>query len=78
MIEALYQILEQVGYAHPIHPPLTHMPTGLAVGALIFGLLSTLFRRQVFAVSARHCIVLALVFVYPTAFYGYTDWGALL
>jgi len=74
MIEALYQILEQVGYAHPIHPPLTHMPTGLAVGALIFGLLSTLFRRQVFAVSARHCIVLALVFVFPTAFFGYTDW----
>ena len=74
MIEALYHILEQVGYTHPIHPPLTHMPTGLVIGALIFGLLSTLSRRPVFAVSARHCIVLALVFAFPTAFFGYTDW----
>jgi uncharacterized membrane protein len=78
MIEALYHILEQVGYTHPIHPPLTHMPTGLVIGALIFGLLSTLSRRPVFAVSARHCFVLALVFVFPSAFFGYTDWGALL
>ena len=74
MVEALYQIIEQVGYTHPIHPPLTHMPAGLVVGALIFGVLSTLFRRPIFAATARHCVVLALVFVFPTAFFGYTDW----
>ena len=74
MIETLYQILENVGYTHPIHPPLTHMPTGLVVGALVLGLLAALLRRQAFAVSARHCFILALVFVFPTVFFGYTDW----
>ncbi|MCX5835270.1 MAG: c-type cytochrome [Deltaproteobacteria bacterium] len=74
MIEALYQTLEKVGYTHPVHPPFTHMPTGLLVGALIFGLISFLFRRPVFAVSARHCFVMALIFFFPTAFFGYTDW----
>jgi uncharacterized membrane protein len=74
MIEALYQILLKVGYTHPVHPPLTHMPTGLVVGSLIFGLISSLFRRPVFAVSARHCFVVALIFVFPAAFFGYTDW----
>ncbi len=74
MIEALYQLLAQVGYTHPIHPPLTHMPTGLIIGALIFSILSTLFRRPIFAVTARHCFILALVFVFPTVFFGYTDW----
>jgi uncharacterized membrane protein len=74
MIEALYHFLEAVGYTHPIHPPLTHMPTGLVVGALIFGLVSLLFRRPAFAVSARHCFVVALIFVFPTAFFGYADW----
>jgi len=74
MVEALYQILEQAGYTHPIHPPLTHMPTGLAVGMLILGILAALCRRPAFAVSARHCSVIALVFVLPTIFFGYTDW----
>lgn len=74
MIEALYQVIEKVGYTHPIHPPLTHMPGGLAVGALILGLLAALFRRYAFAVSARHCLAIALVFVFPTIFFGYTDW----
>ncbi len=74
MIENLYQILEKAGYTHPIHPPWTHMPTGLTVGALILFVLSTLFRRPAFAVSARHCFILALVFTVPTALFGYTDW----
>lgn len=74
MIEDIYQLLEKAGYAHPIHPPLTHLPSGLAVGALIFGFLSALFRRPVFAATARHCFILALVFVFPTAYFGYTDW----
>jgi hypothetical protein len=26
MIELIYQVLEKIGYAHPIHPPLTHIP----------------------------------------------------
>jgi uncharacterized membrane protein len=73
-MESLYQFIEKVGYTHPIHPPLTHMPRGLAVGALILCALSILFRRPVFGVSARHCFILALVFAFPTIFFGYTDW----
>ena len=74
MTEAIYQILESLGYPHPIHAPMTHMPVGLVVGALVLILVARMFRQPRLAVSARHCLLLALIFLFPTALSGYMDW----
>ena len=83
MIELLYQTLAKIGYTHPIHPPMTHIPVGMVIGAFIFGLVAWLFRHQQLTLSARHCISLALIALIPTVLLGYLDWqhryaGALL
>jgi hypothetical protein len=50
------------------------MPTGLVTGALVLGLAAWLFRRSSLWPSARHCLILALLFLIPTALLGYMDW----
>jgi uncharacterized membrane protein len=37
LIDTVYLLLEKLGYPHPLHPPLTHMPLGLVTGALVLG-----------------------------------------
>ena len=37
MIDAFYNLLDKIGYLHPIHPAMTHMPIGLVVGSLFLG-----------------------------------------
>lgn len=83
MIDSVYEFLNNLGYPHPIHPTEVHMPIGLVVGALIFSVIATLFRRERLVLTPRHCILLALVWVFPTMLFGYMDWhhfygGALL
>jgi len=73
-MEFLYQFLLQHGYDHPLHPPLTHLPTGLVLGAFIFLLVMPIFKRSNLQITAHHCIVLALIFLFPAAFIGFTDW----
>jgi uncharacterized membrane protein len=46
MIEFIYQALTKLGYTHPLHPTLTHVPLGMVMGALIF-------RRTNLAPSAK-------------------------
>jgi len=75
MIEFLYVVLEKIGYVHPIHPPLTHIPMGLIFGAFIFALIALLLRRPIMPQLAyNRIILLALIFLFPTALFGYTDW----
>lgn len=74
MIESTYQILEKIGYTHPLHPPLTHLVMGLVIGAFLFGLVAMLFNRETLAQTARHCIVLALIALPPTVIVGFMDW----
>ena len=75
MIEFLYQALEKIGYVHPIHPPLTHIPMGLVFGAFIFALIALLFRRTILPQLAyNRIILLALVLSFPTILFGHTDW----
>jgi uncharacterized membrane protein len=75
MTEFLYQALEKIGYTHPVHPPLTHIPMGLVFGAFIFALIALLFRRTILPVLAyNRIILLALIFSFPTILFGYTDW----
>jgi len=74
MIDALYYFLEKLGYPHPLHPPFAHVPIGLVTGALVLGLTAWLRRRPALWLAARYCIILALIFLVPTALFGYTDW----
>lgn len=75
MIESMYKFLEKIGYTHPLHPPLTHVPMGLVIGIFIFVLVAGVLRRPVLPIVAyRRIILLALVFTFPTILLGYADW----
>lgn len=73
-INFLYELFQKIGYDHPLHPAVTHMPAGLVAGAFIFLVIGLIFKRRIILTTARHCIVLALIFLFPTTFLGYTDW----
>ena len=83
MIEFIYQTLAQLGYTHPLHPTLTHVPIGMVIGAFLFALAAAVFRWTGLAQTARHCIILAAIVLLPTALLGIMDWqhfygGAML
>lgn len=83
MIKGLYQFLETIGYHHPLHPALTHLPVGLVMAALIFALLGLAMQKSNLSQSSRHCLFLAIVALPATAILGYFDWklrlgGAML
>ena len=56
-----------------LHPPAAHIPIGLVVGAFIFLLVALIFKHR-FLTTAHQCIVLALIFLFPATFLGFTDW----
>ena len=72
MIDFVYQLLEQVGFTHPLHPAITHLPMGMSMGAFLFGMGS--LRYPVLTATARHCAVLGAIFVPPTIVLGIFDW----
>jgi mono/diheme cytochrome c family protein len=72
--DPIYRFLAALGYPHPLHPPFTHVTIGLVVAAFIFGLGGLLRRRPLLAASARHCLVLAWFFFFPTVLLGFLDW----
>jgi len=74
MFHPVYVFLKSIGYAHPIHPMVTHIAVGLTIGALVFGLVSVIFRRVRLKLTAWHCALLALISVVPIAFFGLMDW----
>jgi len=74
MIASFYAFLHSWGYPHPVHPPIAHMPIGLVTGALVFGFIALLLRRPLFGWSARHCLILAWLFWFPTVLFGIMDW----
>ena len=75
MISNFYELMDRIGYTHPIHPPLTHIPIGLIVGVFCFALVALLFHRSILPPFAyRRIILLALIFVFPTTLFGYMDW----
>ena len=74
MFHPVYVFLKSLGYDHPIHPMVTHIAVGLTIGALVFGLVSVIFRRVRLKLTAWHCALLACVSVIPIAFFGFMDW----
>lgn len=73
-IDAFYDFLDRIGYLHPIHPAMVHMPIGLVVGATAFIGISAFPRFRQFRVSGHHALTLALVFWFPTVLFGIMDW----
>jgi uncharacterized membrane protein len=74
MIEFIYQTLAKIGYTHPLHPPATHLPAGLIIGAFVFALIAWIFNRSNLAKTAHHCLILALIAAVPTIVLGLLDW----
>lgn len=72
MIELLYQLLNQVGFTHPLHPAVTHLPMGMTMGAFIFGVAA--LKWEALVKTARHCVVVGLIFIPPTMITGVLDW----
>jgi len=75
MIDFIFQALGRMGYTHPTHPPITHLPVGLVAAAFIFALVALLFRRTILpSLSYNRIMLLALIFAFPTLLTGYADW----
>jgi len=74
MASMLYDLLAGIGYSHPLHPAVTHLPVGLTVASFIFIFLAYLLKLPEYAQSAKHCAVLALLTAIPTVVAGYLDW----
>ncbi len=74
MTEVIFEFLNKIGFAHPLHPALTHIPMGMVMGAVTFRILSLIPKLKFLARTGYHCIVLGLLGIFPTAFAGYLDW----
>lgn len=74
MIETLYATLESIGFTHPLHPAVVHIPMGMVVGAALFALTGLVWKKDALERTAYHCAVLALVFILPTIITGFLDW----
>ncbi len=74
MMGPLYELLARIGYTHPLHPTLTHIPIGLIIGAFVFSLISRVYQHEGLDRTARSCSLLALLALFPTALLGVLDW----
>jgi len=74
MTELIYSTLEAVGFAHPLHPGLTHIPMGMVIGCFFFGLVAFTTRKTIFLKTAFHCSILGILFIVPTIVAGFLDW----
>jgi uncharacterized membrane protein len=74
MISAFYQSLVNIGYTHPLHPAVTHIPVGLVIGGFIFAFIGTILKRPSLTKSARNCFWLALLFLPAAVLFGLMDW----
>ena len=74
MIDLVYQTLAKMGYSHPLHPAMTHIPMGMIIGGFLFAAGSVVMKKDDLAKAAHYCYTLALIFVLPTMMLGYMDW----
>lgn len=74
IVDSLYSFLASVGFAHPLHPMLTHIPMGMIIGMVLFSLIALIWKNDMLTNTAYHCSVLALVFVGPVIAAGILDW----
>ncbi len=73
-MDRFYAFLAEIGYTHPLHPPWTCFPIGLVLGGVIFALAAVPHKYSHYAATARHCLTLAFIGVFPTILFGLMDW----
>lgn len=78
MITKLYESLAAMGFTHPLHPLVVHIPMGMVIGAVLFSLVGLMWKKQSLEQTAYHCAVLALIFIIPTLITGLLDWQGKL
>lgn len=74
MSNVLYDLLALVGYTHPVHPVLVHVPTGLSIGAFCLVVWSVVTGKSVYRTTAYQMVVLAFIFVFLAIPLGIIDW----
>jgi len=74
MTQIIFEFLNKIGFTHPLHPAVTHIPMGMVMGAVTFRVASLLPNLRFLARTGYHCVVLGLFGMLPTAFTGYLDW----
>lgn len=74
MTDLIYGTLETVGFAHPLHPALTHIPMGMVIGCFFFGLAALYTKNTLYLKTALHSSVVGLLFIIPTIVAGILDW----
>lgn len=70
----VYGWLELLGFSHPLHPVLVHVPIGMSVGAFCFSVWAHFDKRSNCQNTAYHAILLALVFALMALAMGLIDW----
>lgn len=78
LVDGLYSFLAMVGFTHPLHPMLVHVPMGMIIGMVLFALLALKWQDKHFAEAAHYCSIVALVFIGPVIIAGFLDWLHLL
>lgn len=74
MIDFFFNLLESIGFTHPLHPPITHIPMGLAIGGFTFALIAYFLKKPQLYKSSYHCTIFAFVGIPPTIVTGVLDW----
>lgn len=74
MVENIYTLLEKIGYTHPLHPMLTHVPMGMVIAMAVFSFLGLFWKDKNFDQTAYYCAVFALVAMLPIIATGLLDW----
>ena len=73
-MDSVYGVLLSIGYTHPLHPVLIHLPVGLIFAALIFKIVAVFPKTSNFDITAYRCLVTALVTSIPAIAIGIADW----
>lgn len=75
LIASLYRFLGNLGYHHPLHPTQLHIPVGMVIGAFILGVIGAFRHHRELKHAAWYCMLIALVFTFPTILTGLLDWS---
>ncbi len=78
MLDTFYGFFASLGYEHPLHPAIVHLPIGAVIAAWFFCVLGMWRNHDGLRRSAYYCSVFALVFVVPTVLLGAADWQHFL
>lgn len=74
MTASIFALLEKIGFTHPLHPALTHIPMGMVMGCFFFSLIAWKLNKAELNRTALHCALLGLIFLVPTIAAGLLDW----